>query len=367
MPIAHICEAARRCTNGVYEMLYVLTTIPDGLLELDAARLHEMLPGPTLLQLPGRRPEPLFVSVLLHGNEDVGWLAVRALLRNFATKDLPRALTVFIGNVAAARANQRFLPEQPDYNRIWQGGSAIDGRPEQRMVQEVLKWAHARELFACIDIHNTTGINPHYASLRRTDHRSLQLATLFGRTVVYYRRPKGVLIAAFSDHCPAVTVECGKPGQEQGVVHARDYINACLHLSEIPNHTVAVHDIDLFHTIATVKVPASLSLGFTGDDDIRLVNDLDHLNFRELPVGTTLGWVRSNSNVSLDVRDELGADVSERFFDLQDGEIRTRLPVIPAMLTLSVQAIRQDCLCYLMERYEQPDGATQPLQSDTSL
>jgi hypothetical protein len=40
---------------------------------------------------------------------------------------------------------------------------------------------------------------------------------------------------------------------------------------------------------------------------------------------------------------------------MQDGEIRTRLPVIPALLTLSVQAIRQDCLCYLMERYEQPD------------
>ncbi len=347
-------------------MLNVLTAVPDGLLELDASRLHEMLPGPTLLQLPGRRSEPLFVSALLHGNEDVGWLAIRALLRNYATKDLPRALTVLIGNVAAARANQRFLPEQPDYNRIWQGGPSVDGRPEQSMVQEVLQWARASGPFACIDVHNTTGINPHYASLRRNDHRSLQLAALFGRTVVYYRRPKGVLIAAFSDLCPAVTVECGKPGQEQGVAHALDYIDACLHLSEIPNHAVAAHDIDLFHTIATVKVPAPLSLGFADDDDIRLVNDLDHLNFRELPVGTTLGWVRSGSNAKLDVHDESGVEVSERFFDLQDGEIRTRLPVIPALLTLSVQAIRQDCLCYLMERYEQADAEARPLQSDAS-
>lgn len=347
-------------------MLHVLTAIPDGLLELDAARLHEMLPGPTLLQFPGRRPEPLFVSVLLHGNEDVGWLAIRALLRNYATKDLPRALTVFIGNVAAARVNQRFLPEQPDYNRIWQGGSGVDGRPEQHMVQEVLQLAHSSGFFACIDIHNTTGINPHYASLRRADDRSLQLATLFGRTVVYHKRPRGVLIAAFSNLCPAVAVECGKPGQEQGVMHALDYVDACLHLSEIPNHAVAAHDIDLFHTVATVKVPAPVSFGFGGDYDIRLVNDLDHLNFRELPVGTTLGWIRSSSNASLDVRDESGADVSERFFSLQDGEIRTRLPVIPAMLTLSVQAIRQDCLCYLMERYEQPDAAAQAVRSDAS-
>jgi succinylglutamate desuccinylase len=351
--------------NGVCEMLNILATIPDGLLELDAPRLHEMLPAPTLLQLPGRRPEPLFVSVMLHGNEDAGWLAIRDLLRNYATKDLPRALTVLIGNVAAARANERFLPEQPDYNRIWQGGPGVDGRPEQRMVQEVLQRARASGLFACIDVHNTTGINPHYASLRRTDHRSLQLAALFSRTVVYYRRPKGVLIAAFSDFCPAVTVECGKPGQQQGVAHARDYIDACLHLSEIPNHAVAAHDIDLFHTVATVKVPIPLSFGFAGDDDIRFVNDLDHLNFRELPVGTTLGWVRSGCNASLDVRDESGVEVSGRFFNLQDGEIRTRLPVIPALLTLSVQAIRQDCLCYLMERYEQPDTEVRPVRSDT--
>lgn len=338
-------------------MLNVLTEIPHGLLELDAARLHEMLPGPTLLQLPGRRPQPLFVSVLLHGNEPSGWLAIRTLLRNYATKELPRALSVLIGNVAAAQANQRFLPEQPDYNRIWGGGGSVDGRPEQHMVREVLERVRASGAFACIDIHNTTGINPHYASLRRIDYQSLQLAALFGRTVVYYRRPKGVLIAAFSDLCPAVTVECGKPGQEQGVAHALDYVDACLHLSEIPNHAVAVHDIDLFHTIATVKVPASLSFGFTDDNvDIRFVNDLDHLNFRELPVETTFGWVRSGSNARLHVRDESGMDASERFFNLQDGEIRTRLPVIPALLTLSVQAIRQDCLCYLMERYQQADA-----------
>jgi len=342
--------------NGVCEMLSVLTEVPDGLLELDAAALHEMLPGPTLLQLPGRRPQPLFVSVLLHGNEDAGWLAIRALLRHYVTKDLPRALTVLIGNVAAARVNQRFLPEQPDYNRIWEGGASVDGRPEQHMVREVLQRVGTSGLFACIDVHNTTGINPHYANLRRTDYQSLQLAALFGRTVVYYKRPKGVLIAAFSGLCPAVTVECGKPGQDQGVVHARDYIDACLHLSEIPNHAVAAHDIDLFHSIATVKVPAPLSFGFTDENlDIRFVNDLDRLNFRELPVETTFGWVRSGSSGRLDVRDESGLDVSERFFNIQDGEIRTRLPVIPALLTLSVQAIRQDCLCYLMERYEQPD------------
>ncbi|MFQ5936747.1 MAG: M14 family metallopeptidase [Acidiferrobacterales bacterium] len=336
-------------------MLNVISSIPRDLLERDASHLHEVLPGPTLLHLPGRRPQPLFVSVLLHGNETSGWLAISTLLRKYAGKELPRSLSVLIGNVEAARANQRFLPGQPDYNRIWEGGAQVEGRPEYRMVCEVLEQMRAQRVFACVDIHNTTGINPRYASLRQTDHRSLQLATLFGRTVVYYRRPNGVLVAAFTGLCPALAVECGQPGEEHGIAHALEYIEACLHLSELPNHPVAPGDIDLFHTVAIVKVPAGVSFGF-GDDnlDIRFVDDLDHLNFRELPVGTTFGWVRAASDARLDVRDEFDQDVTDRYFGLEGGEIRTRMPIIPSLLTLSAQAIRQDCLCYVMEHYQAP-------------
>ncbi|MEE8196276.1 MAG: M14 family metallopeptidase [Acidiferrobacterales bacterium] len=335
-------------------MLHVVDTLPAGLLELDVPRLYDVLAGPTLIHLTGRRPEPLFVSVLLHGNEDTGWLAVRALLRKYRERELPRALSVFIGNVMAARYRERFLPGQPDYNRIWEGGAAVEGLPEHKMVQQVVDDMHARGVFASVDIHNTTGINPHYASIRRIDHRFLHLATLFGRTVVYFLKPNGVQVAAFSKLCPAVTVECGQPGQSRGVEHALEYVDACLHLSAIPDHPVSPHDIDLYHSVAIVKVPANISFGF-GDDnlDIKLVDDLDTLNFRELPVDTTLGWVRRGSHAGLDVHDERGQDVTERFLNLENGEIRTAAPVIPAMLTLSAQAIRQDCLCYLMERYKE--------------
>ena len=43
--------------------------------------------------------------------------------------------------------------------------------------------------------------------------------------------------------------------------------------------------------------------------------------------------------------------MADRFFYAQDGEIRTRVPIMPGMLTLNSRIIRQDCLCYLMERY----------------
>jgi succinylglutamate desuccinylase len=333
-------------------MLHVLNAVPEGLLEHEAAELYKRLPGPTLIHLAGRRPEPLFVSVLLHGNETSGWLAMRTLLGKYANVELPRAMSLLIGNIAAARVNERLLPGQLDHNRIWEGGRDVQDRPEYQMVCQVVEEMRARGVFASVDIHNTTGINPHYANVRCLDARTLQLAALFGRTVVYFKKPAGVQVAAFSRLCPAVTVECGQSAQPAGVQHALEYVEACLHLAEIPDHRVPAQDVDLFHSAAIVKVPPALNFGFHDDNlDIRFIDDLDHLNFRELPAGTTLGWVRDGSGARLEVHDELGCDVSDRFFGLYNGEIRTQTPFIPALLTLSVDAIRQDCLCYVMERY----------------
>jgi hypothetical protein len=41
-------------------------------------------------------------------------------------------------------------------------------------------------------------------------------------------------------------------------------------------------------------------------------------------------------------------------FDYQRGEIALRQRLMPAMLTRDERVIRQDCLCYLMERLKTP-------------
>ena len=332
-------------------MLYITETLPQGLLDRAADRLHEVLPGPTLIHLTGRRTQPLFASVLLHGNEDTGWLAARRLLREYASQQLPRSLSLFIGNVEAARHHLRFLDGQPDYNRIWDNATVRQGTPERQMAKQIVEEMRRRDVFAALDIHNNTGINPHYACVRRMDQGFLHLATLFGRTVVHFTKPDGVLIQPFSDLCPSVTVECGQPGQVYGVEHGFDYLRACLHLAEIPTHPVAEHDINLFHTVAIVKVPRDVSFSFDSDDaDIQFSRELDHFNFRELPAGTPLGRIRPGSHARLEVRDSEDREVSERFLHVVNDEIRTTLPVMPSMLTLSERAIRQDCLGYFMEK-----------------
>ena len=336
-------------------MLRELDHLPPGLLQLEAFELAEALGGPTLIHLRGRREQPLLVSVLMHGNETTGWEAVRSLLNRYEVGGgglvLPRSLSLFISNVSAAAAGVRRLDGQPDYNRVWPG-CEDSGTPEHALMQQVLDIMHARGVFASVDVHNNTGLNPHYACVNVIDDRFLHLATMFSRTVVYFIRPCGVQSLAMSKYCPAVTLECGKPGQSHGVEHAVEYLNACLHLAEHPRHPVAAHDIDLFHTVAIVKVPGRLSFSF-GDPgvDIQFEDDLDYLNFRELPRGTPLGRIQSGNGIGLEVCDEQGRDVSGRYFEVDQGELRLRVPVMPSMLTRDQRVVRQDCLCYLMERY----------------
>lgn len=331
-------------------MLNEIEALPAGLLDAQVESLQDLLGGPTLLHLTGRHPEPLFVSVLAHGNESTGFYAVQSLLRKYRDGDLPRALSVFIGNVTAASHGLRRLDGQPDYNRVWPG-TLLPDTPEAVMMQQVVDRMRERRAFASIDVHNNTGINPHYACINRVDNRFMQLAAQFSRTVVYFIRPLGVQSMAMAAVCPAVTLECGKPSHEYGTEHAREYLDACLHMSAIPDHPVAAHDIDLFHTVAIVKVPDAVSFGFGEDGvDLRLVNDIDHLNFRELPAGTQLGWLRGGGEGVLDVRDDDDRSVFERYFSTGDGVLRTVRPFMPSMFTLDERVIRQDCLGYLMER-----------------
>jgi succinylglutamate desuccinylase len=332
-------------------MLNLLEHVPAGLLAAEPHELARVLTGPTLIHLPGRRRQPLFVSALLHGNEDTSWRAIRTLLRRYQDRELPRALSLFIGNVEAAAAGVRRLDGQVDYNRAWPGGEATEG-PECVLMHEVVEAMRRRHPFASIDIHNNTGLNPHYACVNRLDQPFLQLATLFSRTVIYFLRPRGVQSLAFAELCPAVTVECGKAGNPHNTEHALEYIEACLHLAEFRRHAVSPHDIDLYHTVATVKVKEDVSFGFDAEArELALLNDLDRFNFQDLAPGTVWGRQSPGRPPVLVVTDENGNDVSSHYFRVgADGDITLCVPATPSMLTLDCRVIRQDCLCYLMER-----------------
>ncbi|MED5510215.1 MAG: M14 family metallopeptidase [Pseudomonadota bacterium] len=334
------------------DILQQLDSIPDGLLESSARDLHKVLSHPTLLHLKGKQNNTLFLSVMLHGNETTGLLAVQQLLKKYQSRMLPRNLSIFFGNVEAARDGLRRLDDQADFNRIWPG-TEYSPCPETDMAQTIVNTMANRNLFASIDIHNNTGLNPHYACINKLEPAYQQLATLFARFVVYFTRPKGVQSMAFAQLCPAVTLECGRPDQTYGVKHAYDFIDSCLNLRELPNHPVHPQDIDLFHTVAQVKVRPDVDFSFDNSEvDLQLDRDLEKMNFFEVPAGTALGRVNANGFLPVEARDENGEDVSSRFFEIHHDELMFKRPTMPSMMTLNERVIKQDCLCYLMERLQ---------------
>ncbi|MGD8926736.1 MAG: M14 family metallopeptidase [Thioalkalispiraceae bacterium] len=331
-------------------MLTVYGSLPEGLLECDSTELHKVLPGPSLIHLPGKQAEPLFVSVILHGNESTGWLAIREVLKHYTDKALPRALSIFIGNVQAARKSARHLDGQPDYNRIWKANNKLD---EDDMVREILEQMEKRNVFASIDIHNNSGHNPHYACINRLATPFFQLATMFSNTVVYFLKPDTVQSMAFANLCPAVTVECGKPGDSHGTEHARDFVLSTLALRHFDEDSQDIHDLNVFHTVVTVKLKQGLSVGMEGEDcALQLLPEIDYLNFTEIEIGRALARVREPDYMPVQAMNEFGKDVADRYFEIREGILYTTVKVMPSMLTLDMDIIRKDCLCYLMERLD---------------
>lgn len=335
--------------------LYEPDTLPPGLLETPAPFLHRILPGPTLIHIPGERPDALFVSVLQHGNEDAGLLAIQRLLAEYDGRPLPRALSLFIGNVEAARHGRRHLDGQVDFNRAWPGTELASG-PETRLLAEVFARMRGRPLFASVDIHNTSGISPHHVGVNSLAPRCLQLAHRFSRTVVHFTRPRGAQTQAFPGLCPSVILECGRVGSAEGVTHARDFLADCLQLDALPDDPPAAGDLDLFASVAVVTIPESVRFGFEwpahraeADLDLYLPGDIDRLNFRELASGVAIGRCRG-PHAPVQAFDPAGREVTEAFFECSGHELRLRRAVMPSLLTPDPRIVRQDCLCHLMER-----------------
>ncbi|MDQ7073634.1 MAG: M14 family metallopeptidase [Gammaproteobacteria bacterium] len=327
--------------------------LPKGFEQSSAKTLLGLLGGSALIHLEGEKPERLFVSILLHGNEDSGLLAMQQLLQKYRSKKLPRALTLFVGNVLAAHKGLRRLPNQPDYNRCWPGSEEPECE-ETHMMTQVYERMSEEHLFASVDLHNNTGLNPHYACINVLEQPFFQLATLFSRTVVYFTRPRGVQSQAFSQLCPSVTLECGRVGQQRGIQHAFEFLDACLHMDHIAQHDVAAHDMDLFHTVAQVKIAPQVAFSFISHEtaELHLSPQLDHLNFQELPAGSVFGHVSTELKQPLLAYDEKGNEISARYFKIEHGQLKLKRAMMPSMLTLNEKVIRQDCFCYLMERLD---------------
>ena len=321
--------------------------LPATLDDLGPRDIMRAFPEPTLVDVAGVREAPLFVSVLLHGNETTGFYVLQHLARAYRDAPPPRSLMIFVGNVEATASGVRLLSGQRDFNRIWSAESELDV-PEARLAREVTAIARDAGPFASIDVHNNTGANPYYGCVNALRPADLHLARRFAPVGVYYDNPPTTQSVAFSKFCPAVTLECGKSGDVGGVERAIALIERTMAAEEFPDAAPPAAALRLYRTLGRVVVSDAASFSFgEAATDLVLREDLEMLNFHDLSDGERIGEDRGDAS-ALAVLDEAERDITARFFRREGRDIVLTRPVTPAMATRDHAVIRQDCLCYLM-------------------
>lgn len=330
--------------------LNILKSIPDRLLNARVEDLHDLLGGPTLIHLKNNEKKPIFISTLLHGNEHSGFLAVQELLVDLTeNKKLnDYSLMIFIGNTLAAKENLRHLPDQVDFNRIWNGGDCHGCK----VAEEVIEYVQDKNLLCSVDIHNNTGKNPFYSCINKNDNQYFFLANFFSQLVVYFTEPHEVQSIAFSKFCPSVTIEAMKSGDEEGVNILVSKLRSLLNLDEIPKKFKR-ENLDIYHTIARMKFNHNATFDFefspSSSQDFSFLTHIEELNFKELKRGEIIAHVNNPS--SLRIVDDNSSDVFDSSFEVRNGKLIVKKSFIPAMFTKNEEIIRDDCFGYIMENF----------------
>jgi hypothetical protein len=253
--------------------------------------------------------------------------------------------------LAAAQA-QRHLPSQKDWNRIWAPSELEDGM-EKELAYEVIQYASKLKLIANLDIHNNTGNNPPYGCINHIGGNFLKLAKLFDEKVIYFTEPHQVQSMAFAKFCPSMTIEAGLPGEQQGIDLILRFLNLLMdnphfHKLETPE------DVELFHTVAKINIPAGANLDFENSrrsfQQYSLRPDLEKLNFADISSGVSFGYAKQ----PFEVTHYKGGDVFSDFFNFHDEEIKTKKKFTLCMLTKDKYIIKNDCLGYIMEYIKNP-------------
>ena len=323
-----------------------LDHFPSELLDAKPQDLHELLGGPSLITLTGESSQTIFISCLLHGNEHSSFSILKELLRDYKDKKLPKTLMIFIGNTQAAVESLRHLPGQVDYNRIWEGGNL----PENKLALEVMKEASERDLFVSLDIHNNTGKNPNYGCINYHEEDFLKLASHFSEATVFFSEPRSAHSVAFGKLCPSMTIEAGLSDSLDGIEETKKYIEYLLSVEDLVWNEKR-HPLNIYQTLARIKLNNQMKIDFNFQKNIGLdfsfLPNIDDFNFKPLEAGTTIAY--GEKLEMLIVEDNDGNNITSKFFEIVEGELKVKHHFMPAMLTKVEYIIKKDCLGYIME------------------
>lgn len=308
------------------------------------------LGGPASLFIQGADTERTrAVVTLLHGNEPSGMFAIHRLLRE-GLEPATNLLLVLVSVEAALLEplfRYRAYPSERDMNRSFNPPySDCAGRIANQLLQ--LLEEHKPE--AVLDVHNTSGKSPSFAVSTQQGWPHESLAAIFTERLVITQLRMGSLMEQSKPEMPVLTVECG--GAQEQSAHDLAYRGlleyfTCKQLFHVEHGL----DMDIYHDPVRLELEQGLHLAFASSPvlgvDITLLDQVDQFNFRPVPPGTLLGWVRSPEVLDrLRLADAKGNNRFDQFFELCGNKLQTNAPQKLFMVTTRPDIALSDCLLY---------------------
>ena len=326
---------------------------PDQI-DSDPIKWLESLAGPTAIWIDGIEPtRTRAVVTLLHGNEPSGLFAIHSILK---AGELPLTnLLLIIVSVEAALLEPRFryraYPRERDMNRSFNPPHYDSaGRLAFSVLNRIDDAKNDTQLEAVLDVHNTSGKSPSFAVATAEQRSHEILAALFTQRLVITDLRLGSLMEQSTETCPFVTIECGGAQEPESHALAEQGLRTFIHSQNLFELDHAV-DMDLYHDPVRLELEQRLTLAFADAPvlgvDLTMLDQVDQFNFKLVPAGTQIGWIRDAEVIKhLRVVDARGDNRFDHYFEICGNRLQTRATQKLFMVTTRPDIALSDCLLY---------------------
>lgn len=318
--------------------------------------------GLTVIDISGENSDECrIISILLHGDEPSGLIAVHRWLTSENTLPKPKTnIRIIISSVEAATYqhlfSHRFLPNGVDINRCFnksmlkldENNNNIKGYVERaQLIEQAIREVNPT---AIIDLHNTSGNGPAFAVSTIINPNVLSLASYFCNTLILSDISIGAMMELdFS--CPVVTIECG--GRHDDQAHEVAFAGI-QQFAQCDSNCVLPQDkaVQILYKPLRLLIKSDRKLSFSAHDEgysgVTIRDNIEQFNYGGCCEGLLLGWVDDDGLDNLQLIDDQGNNVIQHYFTIVDNKLVCKTNLKIFMASNQENIVRSDCLFYVV-------------------
>ena len=323
-------------------------------LKADYQQFLLSLMAPTVIDVAGHDTKKCRVfTTLLHGDEPSGLIAMHRWLTANPKRGKPTTNVRFIiCSVDAASLSplfsRRFIDGNKDINRCFGTGNDHSDYLRANLIEQAIREVAPE---AIIDLHNTSGSSPAYASGSIITANVLSLASSFCRTMLLSDFKVNSLMEQ-KFNCPFVTIECGDSHDEQSheiAYQGIKHISYCENISNFHQEK----QLEIMYEPLRLQLKKGVHLSYSDHDEgslgLTLKNNIEQFNFGGAQQGQMLGWLDSNLIENLQLLNSQNKNIVENYFSVRGNQLICAMNLRIFMATACKDTAKRDYLFYVVK------------------